>query len=110
MYRGIYYQFERVIRRYSGVALLVNNIIQIRQLVVAVRFYRLPFLPCDGIDHQSDGESTALVHTGRVHTNLAILTLDDLLHNVEAEADTLVINCCGPLQLAKACKEQRHIL
>ena len=78
-------------------------------MVVVVR-YRVPFLPCDGIEHQSHGESAALVHTSRVDTNLAILTLYDLFHNVEAEADTLVINCCGPLQLAKACEEQRNIL
>ena len=63
-------------------------------MVQRLHYYRLY--------HESHRESAALAYTIRVDTNLAIHTIDYLLHNVEAEADTLLINLVSPLQLSKA--------
>ena len=56
-------------------------------------------LPWDNwLELHGHGEGAALAYTGRVDTNCAILMIiDDLFHDVEAKADTIVIAFSGSL-------------
>ena len=54
-------------------------------------------------------EHTALANTLRVNRNDTGCTLNDLLYYHQAESDSIVIELCCPLQLAKLVEQFRQI-
>ena len=63
-----------------------------------------------GLHFHCEAESTAFTHTFRVHSYLAVVQFDELLHNRETQSYALVVHLSSSVQLSISGEDLREVL